>query len=141
MWPGSHCQESLGNRPRENSRLGWVTKGSLAWKGRKTLWVSRRTPHLSKGEEKGRPQWVPSVFQNVLKDEAQRVLGRHKICWDMLGVTARKIQGESSFLQIRKGHLKLFGAVPGSHITTTPNGPHQWPGCLFTRSKQRWNPL
>lgn len=65
--------------PRENSRLGWVTKGSLAGEGRKKLWVSRKIPHLSMGEEKGRPQWVPSVFQNVLKDEAQRVLCKHKI--------------------------------------------------------------
>lgn len=73
-------QESLGNTPRKNSRLGWVTKGSLAWGGRKKLWVSRENPHLSREEEeKGRPQCVPSVFQNVLKDEAQRVLGRHKI--------------------------------------------------------------
>lgn len=79
LWPGSHCQESLGNTPRENSRLGWVTKGSLAGEGRKKLWVSRKIPHLSMGEEKGRPQWVPSVFQNVLKDEAQRVLCKHKI--------------------------------------------------------------
>lgn len=50
-------------------------------------------------------------------------------------MTARKIWGESSFLQIREGHLKLFGATQGSHITTTPSGPHQWPECLQGQNK------
>lgn len=43
--------------------------------------------------------------------------------------------GQEFFVQIREGHPKLFGATQGSHITTTPSGPHQWPGCLQGQNK------
>lgn len=79
MRPLKPLPGALGNTAQGEFQAWLSHKGELGL-GREKLWVSRKTPIFAGvGKEKGRPQWVPSVFQNVLKDEGQRVLGRHKI--------------------------------------------------------------
>ena len=83
MRPLKPLSGALGNTAKGEFQAWLSHRGELGL-GREQLWASRKTPILAGvGKEKGRPQWVPSVFQNVLKDEGQRVLGRHKIwtCW------------------------------------------------------------
>ena len=132
-------QESLGNTPRENSRLGWVTKGSLAWGGRKKLWVSRENPHLSREEEeKGRPQWCPVSSRMFLKMKPRG-------CWADIksGHAESDIQENMGreFLPPDKG--RLSEALWSPSRLPHHNNP-QWSSSMvwvFTRSKQRWNPL
>ena len=46
---------------------------------KEAMGLQGKPPSQQGGGGEGQASMVPSVFQNVLKDEAQRVLGRHKI--------------------------------------------------------------
>lgn len=128
---GSHCQESLGNTPRGEFQAWLGHQGELGWGRRKKLWCSRKIPHLSMGKSKslnGCP-----VSSRMFLRMKPRGCCKHKI-WTCCEWRPGKYGAR--VLRPDKGRpSEALWSPQGSHITITPSGPHQWPGCLQGQNK------